>query len=192
MPPAMSSDATSKLKGMNRYDHPAPHVEVEIAHVLVATQPANDRQQRDEPNRRRDELLVHDGEKLAAVGQVLVATVVLQVGVGQERAGGVEDRRWRQHPLRVRVQERRVPRLGRQHQEPNHEHADVEGQHREAVLLPVLRAGVERTVDPIGGRSVKDPGHVKAQRDRQSDHQADREYGKQPHGCGPFKRVAGW
>ena len=53
--------------------HSAPHVQVEVAHVLVAAQAADDRQQGGEPDHRREDLLPAHEEQLAEVREVDLA-----------------------------------------------------------------------------------------------------------------------
>ena len=72
-------------------DHRPRRIQVEVAQVLVAAQPADHRQHHGQPAGRRDELEPDDPAKLAEIRQVLLARVVLEVGVGDERADRVED-----------------------------------------------------------------------------------------------------
>src|SRR5262249_56741453 len=102
-------------------------------------------------------------------------------------AAGVEDRGRGEHPFPVRVQERRVIGLRGQDEEAEREHEYVRHEHGERVLLPALRAGIERALDAVGRRAVEHAGHVEAQRDRQADHQDDRENWQEPHRWGPFR-----
>ncbi len=59
--------------------------------MLIAAQAADGGQHHAQPGRGRDELEPDDPAELAEIRQVLLAGVVLEVGVGHERADGVED-----------------------------------------------------------------------------------------------------
>ena len=56
-----------------------------------AGQPARERRQRGDAGRRRHELQPHQRAELREVAHRHFAGIVLQVGVGGERGGGVED-----------------------------------------------------------------------------------------------------
>ena len=171
---------------------PTPQIDIEIAHVLVAAQPANNRHQGGHPDHRRKDLLPEDEEQLAEVRQVDLAGVVLEIGVRQKRADRVEDRRRGEHLLAVWVQ--RQIGLQSQDREPDQERHDVEGHERQRILLPVLRAGVQPRFDPSKPprrvqTAIEHPGHVQADRDRQRKRRAVDKNWKNPdlpHGRHPF------
>ena len=103
------------------------------------------------PHAGRDELEPDDRAKLAEIRKMLLARIMLEVGVGHERADRVEDHgrvgpgvvdprrvfvaERGERALAVGVQERQMA-LQEQDRERDHEEGGVEGQHRECVLLP--------------------------------------------------------
>ena len=171
---------------------PAPQIDIEIAHVLVAAQPANNCHQGGHPDHRRKNLLPADEKQLAKVRQVDLAGVVLEIGVRQKRADRVEDRGRSEHLLAVGIQ--RQIGLQSQDREPDQERHDVEGHESERILLPVLRAGVQPRFDPSKPprrmkTTIEHPGHVPADRDRQRKrHAVDKKWKNPdlPHGRDPF------
>ena len=150
--------------------HNAPHVEIIVAHVRVAAQPANNRRQPAQPDARRKEHVPNDEEDLAEIGEILLAAVVLQVGVRKEGRYRVEDRRRREHSFAVRVQSDH--RLDGQHEEPEDEHHGVGEHHGDRIMLPILRSGVNAPLDPAEPNrrtvaAVHDPSQIAAQRNGQ-------------------------
>ena len=91
IPQATSSSATTSDSGSSTKTSRRAQVEVEVAQVPVAAQPADHGQHHRQARGRRDELEPDDPAELAEVRQVLLARVVLEVRVGHERADGVED-----------------------------------------------------------------------------------------------------
>ena len=67
-----------------------PKVDVKVPHSCVPAQSANDGRQRAKSDAGGKEHVGHDKENLAEVRQVLFAGVVLQVGVGEERAAALK------------------------------------------------------------------------------------------------------
>ena len=76
-----------------------------------------------------------------------LAGVVLQIRVRHERNCGVEDRRRREHPLAVGIQGQKG--LQEEDDESNDERQQIEQHESNAILLPVLRAGIHATFDPV-------------------------------------------
>ena len=91
MPLATSISATTSADGHEDEDQ-APHqVDVEVSQVLVAAQTADHGQHDGQSRGGCDELKPDDAAELAEVTQVLLTGVMLEIGVGDERADGVED-----------------------------------------------------------------------------------------------------
>ena len=77
--------------GTQHEAEPAQRVQVKIAQLALAAQAANHRQHHGQPARRRDELQPDDRAELAEIREMLLARIMLEVGVGDERADRVED-----------------------------------------------------------------------------------------------------
>ena len=180
-----------------RHEHetePAQRVQVKVAQLALAAQAADHRQHDGQPAGRRDELKPHDRAKLAEIREMLLARIMLEVGVGHERADRVEDdgrvgpgmlgsrhvlvAERGQRALAVGVQDRQMA-LHQQDHERDHEKRCIEGEHREGILLPAhlgrlampeqFEQGERNRVDPLAdalGRRIEYAGHPPAQRDR--------------------------
>ncbi len=90
-PVATSKTATSTDSGTSTKTEPAQRVEVEVAQLALAAQAADHRQHDRQPAGRRDELKPDDRAELAEIREMLLARIMLEVGVGHERADRVED-----------------------------------------------------------------------------------------------------
>ena len=99
-------DAPQETHRHEHVDHHAPHIDEEVADGLLAAEQPNDRGQRAEAHSGRDEHVRDDKEDLAEVGEMHVARVVLQVGVGHEGGDRIEDGGRPQHAEPARVQRR--------------------------------------------------------------------------------------
>src|SRR5262249_26242090 len=141
-------------------------------------------QQSGEANYGRQDLLPADEEKLAKVGEMNFARVMLLVGVGHEGHSGVEDRRRGQHSLVVRVQ--RQPGLQGQDTEADDEGHHIKKHESPAILFPVLRSRIDPTFQSAQPSwqvvtPVENPGHEKAKQDCQNKGRAKDEEWKSPH-----------
>ena len=91
IPLATSRSARTRHNGTKTKIQDPHQVDVEVAQVLVAPQAADHGQHDGQPRGRGDELEPDDSAELTEVTQVLLAGVVLEVGIGHERADGIED-----------------------------------------------------------------------------------------------------
>ena len=90
-PVATSKTATMTDSGTSTKTEPAQRIQVEVAQLALAAQAADHRQHHGQPAGRRDELKPHDRAELAEIREMLLARIMLEVGVGHERADRVED-----------------------------------------------------------------------------------------------------
>src|SRR5262249_14986383 len=98
-------------------------------------------------------------------------------------AGGVEDRARREHPLVVRVEEFRVPRLGGKYGVAEEENEPVRPEHGGAIPLPILVTGEEEPLDGVSRPvPIQYPGHEPAEGDREQDREANDDDREEPHG----------
>jgi hypothetical protein len=115
---------------------------------------------------------------------------VLQIGVGHEGYDRVEDRRRRQDAQPARVERRN--RLQTQDDKAEYEQRKAERNHRQHILLPILRACVDEVLEPLQHAAraifaVHQPGEIGAERDRQHDRREKEQCREEPHSDGPFK-----
>ncbi len=126
-----------------RSKSPRISVQVEVAQSSLAAQAANHRQHHGQPAGRRHELQPDDRAELAEIREMLLARIMLEIGVGHERADRVEDHgrvgpgmvgprhvlvaERRERALAVGVQERQMA-LREQDRERDHEECRVEGE----------------------------------------------------------------
>ena len=116
---------------------------------------------------------------------MLIARVVLQIGVGHEGNDRVENRRRLEPAEAARIERRN--RLQAENDETEHEQPDREDEHRQHVLLPVLRSGVDQLLEPTQKPwpvifAVHQPSEIGAERNRQNDRRDEEQSRKQPHG----------
>ena len=147
--------------------------------------PAREGRKRSDAGCRRDELQPHQRAELREIAHRHFARIVLQVGVRGEGCRRVEDQAALDPLLAVGV-ERQILLQGHD-AEADREHHRVEGQHRDHVLLPVLRSAGERSADDLeeavkrAGRTIgrrarlHRPFHVAAKRPREQRCAADNE-----------------
>ena len=124
----------------------APHIDEEIADRRLAAEGADDGGERAESDRGRKKHVRQDEENLAEVREALIARIVLQIGVGHEGNDRVENRRRLEPAEAARIERRN--RLQAENDETEHEQPDREDEHRQHVLLPVLRSGVDQLLEP--------------------------------------------
>ena len=99
-------DAPQETHRHEHVDHHAPHIDEEVAYGLLTAEQPDDRGQGTKAHCRRNEHVGDDKEDLAEVGEMHVARVVLQVGVGHEGDDRIEDRGRPQHAEPAWVQRR--------------------------------------------------------------------------------------
>jgi hypothetical protein len=78
-------------------------------------------------------------------------------------------------------------RLQAENHEPEREERDGERHHREHVLLPVLRAGVDEVLKPLQRArrailAIHQPSEIGAERDRTHDRRRKKQCWEKPHG----------
>ena len=120
----------------------ASQIDVEVAEIPAAAEPANERDAAGEPGRGRGELRKDDREELAEVRERVLARVVLPVRVRDKARRRVEgeERVDRAHAVRVERQEL----LDLEDREQDHEHDRVRDEHRPRVRPPGL---LDRRID---------------------------------------------
>ena len=191
--------------GNENEDKPAHQVEVEVAHVRVATQAAQGREHDAKAGGRGDEHQPDDAGQLAEIRQVLLARVVLEVRVGHERAdrvehdagigaGMIDARRVfvaqsGERALTVGVEGQAL--LGVEQAEGQDEQRGIERQQGEAIPFPVHSgrlAASEQTAEEHRYRIEPLAGAIGRRIERSKHRPPERNRHRDRHGEGP-KRV---